>query len=176
MKSVSSKLFYYLFEDEGRISRLPFNVYFWPLNFLFNLIFFILIRRPELIGQEGDYLWIIRILIALMFLLLVHSLFSKRLHDLNKSKYFLYLCFVPFISVLLVIYVAFFPGTKGVNKYGEDPRDLERIKTKKRVKELQKQLKLLRKKEKEKQKLRADKEKIESLKNEIRSYESNNLD
>ena len=45
----------------------------------------------------------------------------KRLHDLNKSGWFILFSFIPIISFLLGIYMLFFKGTDGENQFGKDP-------------------------------------------------------
>ncbi|MDD2916373.1 MAG: DUF805 domain-containing protein [Candidatus Gracilibacteria bacterium] len=62
-----------------------------------------------------------------IFIILMGSIFIdvKRLRDLNKSHWLIILGFVPVINLLFFIYIIFFKGTIGPNKYGPDP--LEKI-------------------------------------------------
>ena len=45
----------------------------------------------------------------------------RRLHDLNKSGWFMLLGLVPFINIIFALYLLLAPGTNGWNEYGEDP-------------------------------------------------------
>ena len=45
----------------------------------------------------------------------------RRLHDLDKSGWWMLLLFVPLVNILFYIYILFFKGTEGPNQYGEDP-------------------------------------------------------
>ena len=45
----------------------------------------------------------------------------RRLHDLNKSGWFLLLGLVPFVNIIFVLYLWLAPGTVGWNRYGADP-------------------------------------------------------
>lgn len=63
-------------------------------------------------------------------LLLVSGLFGfvasimmleRRLHDLDKSGWWMLLLCVPLVNILFYIYILFFKGTEGPNQYGEDP-------------------------------------------------------
>lgn len=45
----------------------------------------------------------------------------RRLHDLDKSGWFILLAFVPIVNIAFLIYIWFFKGTDGYNRYGEDP-------------------------------------------------------
>ena len=42
----------------------------------------------------------------------------RRLHDTNKSGWWLLLCFVPFVGSIVILVLE---GTKGANKYGDEP-------------------------------------------------------
>lgn len=64
---------------------------------------------------------------GIILLILRISLSVRRLHDLDKPGWFLLiqaLFFIPGINLILFIfnlYLLFAPGTKGANKYGDDP-------------------------------------------------------
>ncbi|QCX02339.1 DUF805 domain-containing protein [Aggregatimonas sangjinii] len=49
----------------------------------------------------------------------------RRLHDTGKSGAFLLLGFVPFVSLILLVFYAT-EGDKNTNQYGEDPKDFSR--------------------------------------------------
>ena len=46
----------------------------------------------------------------------------RRLHDMNQSGWLLLLNLVPFVGYVFPLYVTFFPGTEGTNKYGSKPQ------------------------------------------------------
>jgi len=46
---------------------------------------------------------------------------SKRLHDLNKPGWITLGLLVPYLNILLFIYIAFAKGQGGLNKYGQEP-------------------------------------------------------
>ena len=45
----------------------------------------------------------------------------RRLHDTNKSGWWLLLCFVPFVGAIVLLVWMCSEGTKGANKYGDEP-------------------------------------------------------
>jgi len=45
----------------------------------------------------------------------------RRLHDLNKSGWFLLIALIPIIDIIFLLYIWLMPGTVGYNKYGADP-------------------------------------------------------
>lgn len=48
------------------------------------------------------------------------SLSIRRFHDLNKNGWFILLGIIPIINFFIMIYLYFFKGTVGLNKFGED--------------------------------------------------------
>ena len=49
----------------------------------------------------------------------------RRLHDQDKPGWFLLITLIPVIGGLFWFLIAFWPGTKGENDYGWDPREGE---------------------------------------------------
>ena len=56
----------------------------------------------------------------------------RRLHDTNRSGFFLLISFIPFIGGLVLLFFLIPEGTKGKNKFGPDP--LKRFARKRRKK------------------------------------------
>ena len=48
-------------------------------------------------------------------------LLIRRLHDLNRSGWWALIMLIPLVNLLFAVYVIFFKGTEGPNKYGPDP-------------------------------------------------------
>ena len=68
--------------------------------------------------------WIIIAFIVLVVLAYTVSsvmLQIRRLHDLNLSGFFLLLRLVPFVDVIICLYLTFAKGTTGDNRFGHDP-------------------------------------------------------
>ena len=45
----------------------------------------------------------------------------RRLHDTNRSGFFLLISFIPFIGGLILFFLLIPEGTKGKNRFGPDP-------------------------------------------------------
>lgn len=45
----------------------------------------------------------------------------RRLHDTNRSGWWLLLYFVPFVGAIVLLVFMCLEGTKGANKYGDEP-------------------------------------------------------
>lgn len=51
----------------------------------------------------------------------------RRLHDTDRSGWFILLAFVPVVGQLVLLVLCALPGTIGSNKYGLDPTDVAGI-------------------------------------------------
>ena len=47
----------------------------------------------------------------------------KRLHDVDKSGWFVILLLIPIVNFMLGLYMLLADGTVGPNRYGEDPKN-----------------------------------------------------
>jgi len=46
----------------------------------------------------------------------------RRLHDINRSGWWILIAFVPIVGAILLIYWYAQPGTAGANQFGPDPK------------------------------------------------------
>lgn len=90
-------------------------------------------RRPEywwfaLFVLVGNLLFaligigILKAIWGLALLLPSLAVGVRRLHDLDKSGWWLLLVLIPIIGGLILIYFFVQEGTKGANQYGPEPR------------------------------------------------------
>lgn len=108
---------YLLFTSRGRIDRLTF----WTSQLFIWAAFYILYSLLELFTGYTSTL----LVYPLLYWALVCTA-AKRLHDRNKSGYFLLLTFVPILGPLwLFLQLGFRKGNKTQNKYGLPPGQLE---------------------------------------------------
>ena len=101
---------------EGRANR-PQYWYFVLTQFLAFFILELLCVIP-----------FVNIIAFLALLVLCFGLFVpgiavtvRRLHDTNRSGWWLLLCFVPFVGSIVILVFMCLEGTKGANKYGDEP-------------------------------------------------------
>lgn len=47
----------------------------------------------------------------------------KRLHDVDKSGWFILLCLIPIVGFIFALYMLFADGTVGPNQFGPDPKN-----------------------------------------------------
>ena len=124
-ESVSTCLKKY-FVFEGRASR---SEYWW-----FQLIVSPSYYISTLMQNELGYFFLG---ITLFTLIPAISAGVRRLHDTNRSGFFLLLSFIPFIGGLILLFFFIAEGTKGKNKFGPNP--LKRV-INKRVRQKRKKI------------------------------------
>ncbi len=107
--SVSTCLKKY-FVFEGRASR---SEYWW-----FQLIVSPSYLISTILENEIGYFFLG---ITLFTLIPAISAGVRRLHDTNRSGFFLLISFIPFIGGLVLLFFLIPEGTKGKNKFGPDP-------------------------------------------------------
>ena len=108
-ESVSTCLKKY-FVFEGRASR---SEYWW-----FQLIVSPSYLISTILENEIGYLFLG---ITLFTLIPAISAGVRRLHDTNRSGFFLLISFIPFIGGLVLLFFLIPEGTKGKNRFGTDP-------------------------------------------------------
>lgn len=109
------------FTYAGRLNRKSYIYRNFFLSFVLNIIRIILavlaayIDALELLFTGLLYVSGIFGFVASIMML------ARRLHDLDKSGWWMLLLCVPLVNILFYIYILFFKGTEGPNQYGEDP-------------------------------------------------------
>lgn len=100
---------------DGRLNRKPYFLRNFAIGIISGLLGFI-------IEMSGSLLFaMLGLGVTLALTVCSVSLMVRRLHDLDKSGYFALIMLIPFINVLLGLYLLFFKGTDGYNRFGEDP-------------------------------------------------------
>ena len=121
------------FNPTGRVSRCTWWLHyvvishFAPFAIAMVITFVTFIIGP-LVGFEPatSYLGGLNIGVILMIVGFVWFYFSftiKRLHDQDRSAWWMLLPLIPLIGgIILLILAAFWPGTKDINRYGPQPQ------------------------------------------------------
>lgn len=101
----------------GRANRSEYW-YFVLASFLLAIIMNVIAAiLPDSIG------WILPLLLNLALLLPSIAVAIRRLHDINKSGWFLLLCLIPLVGLYL-IYLLAQPSDSGSNNHGEPSNNL----------------------------------------------------
>lgn len=120
-KKVFLEIFIYrLFSFKGRASRKEYIIKF------FTMLFFYCVAVYTSIYTDHSNSWIILVLDSLLVItLLVYTiqmfpLTHRRLHDLNASGWWQLITFIPCGQLMMIGFI-FFKGTKGTNRFGNEP-------------------------------------------------------
>lgn len=119
------------FAVSGRIGRLRYLAYVWGALMLSYLAMIPLMMIAGVFGaagasgspeaaMSGPLMFVVAALYV--FIIVVSCIYARRrLHDLDKSGWWLLVSLVPVVNFLFGIYVTFFPGTAGANRFGPAP-------------------------------------------------------
>lgn len=105
---------------EGRARRREYWMFY-----LFNIIFLIaaMILDSVLGLKVGSYGYgILYILYTLAVLIPGIAVSVRRLHDVNKSGWMMFISFIPLIGAIWLFILMVRDGTVGGNQYGPDPK------------------------------------------------------
>lgn len=93
--------------------------YFVLANFLISLVTNVLVF-------VSDHLSFVAIIVGLALFIPSLAVTIRRLHDTNKSGWYLLLGLIPLVNFYL-LYLMFVEGDRGPNQYGPDPKGQENI-------------------------------------------------
>lgn len=104
----------------GRARR---SEYWWYALFTFATSIVLSIVDALLFGMttQGQSIGILSGLFSLAVLLPSIAVGVRRLHDLDKSGWWLLLVFIPILGVLVLLFFFVQRGTQGTNRFGPDP-------------------------------------------------------
>ena len=112
------------FDFKGRARRKEY--WYYSLCF-FLMLFPTLIIGTALLYQNSNnyFLLIVAAVLALVHLIPNIAVTVRRLHDQNISGWVFLVNLIPYVGGIIVLVLMCLEGTKGENKYGEDPKELE---------------------------------------------------
>jgi uncharacterized membrane protein YhaH (DUF805 family) len=120
-----------LFSTKGRITRTTywlFGLAYFILSLIAVFADFMILGGFGVLEQQTPprFFGIFTAILGLVGFYPALVIQIKRLHDRDRSGWFLLLNFVPFLNLWVGIEIAFLPGTIGQNQYGPDPRQHNR--------------------------------------------------
>ena len=120
------------FKFEGRSRRAE---YWWPVLalFLFSIIIQIVSGIFVAMGDAGaiiaGLLMLVSVVVSLGTFIPSIAVAFRRLHDTDRSAWWLLIGFIPLIGAIVLIIFFALEGTKGSNKFGEDPKGFSSVET-----------------------------------------------
>jgi uncharacterized membrane protein YhaH (DUF805 family) len=97
---------------QGRAAR---PEYWWYILF-YVIAYLVLVAIDAALGMQ-----LLAVIFALAVLLPTLAVTVRRLHDLDKSGWWILIGFVPIVGAILLIYWYAQPGTPGDNRFGPQP-------------------------------------------------------
>lgn len=114
-----------VFSFEGRIGRMRYLAYGVGASILLMLAGSVAMGLTAgTMSSEGGLSVAMIVVMGLIVIasLVVTVMFGKRrFNDLNRSGWWSVLLFLPYINLLPLLYLVFFPGTQGSNSFGAAP-------------------------------------------------------
>ncbi len=113
-----------IFSFNGRIGRMRYLAYGIGVNMLLSIVMVPLLGASAAMGGDPTTSMLGMVAIGVFYLItiVVSVMFAKRrLNDLNRSGWWFLLFIIPVVNLLLAIYLIFFPGTDGSNRFGPAP-------------------------------------------------------
>lgn len=109
------------FTSKGRLNRKSYIYRSIFLSLVLSVIQVVLTFAANTIGAL-ELLFAVLLLVSGIFGFVAGiMMLARRLHDLDKSGWWMLLFCVPLVNILFYIYILFFKGIEGPNQYGEDP-------------------------------------------------------
>ena len=112
-----------IYTIEGRLNRLSYLKYQVLWTIISTVIGFIISLTGGIISTSSESI-VVTVPMAIWSIIAFVGnimLSIRRLHDLNKSGWFLLIWLIPFVNIIFLLYMCLAPGTVGYNKYGADP-------------------------------------------------------
>lgn len=105
----------------GRIGRLRYLAYSTGVYMLLSLMIIPFAGGAAFTGDPGVAMGGVMLLFYVLTFASAIIYSIRRLNDLDKSGWFSLLWFIPLINLLFTIYLIFFSGSEGSNRYGPAP-------------------------------------------------------
>ena len=99
---------------------------FWMFFLFSTIISVILAVVDEFMGWQfetgGDIIGFLSTLYYLAVVLPYLAVIVRRLHDTERTGWWMLIAFIPFVGVLILLVFLILQGTRGDNRFGPDPK------------------------------------------------------
>ena len=102
---------------EGRARRKEY----WMFT-LFNFIIMMILQSLAKLGSIGIVFFILYVVYLLAVLLPSLGVAVRRLHDTDRSGWWLLIAFIPIVGAIVLIVFCCMDGTPGDNRFGANPK------------------------------------------------------
>ncbi len=118
-----------VFSFSGRIGRMRYLAYSFGISFLLMFIVGFVTAMMGYMGEAagesmlGIVVLGVSALVYLAVIVLSIGFAKRRFNDLDRSGWWILTFLVPLVNLLVSIYLVFFPGSEGSNKFGPAPAE-----------------------------------------------------
>jgi uncharacterized membrane protein YhaH (DUF805 family) len=118
-----------VFSFSGRIGRMRYLAYSFGISFLLMFIVGFVTAVMGYMGAAagesmlGIVVLGITTLVYIAVIVLSIGFARRRFNDLDRSGWWILTFLIPLVNLLVSIYLVFFPGSEGSNKFGPAPTD-----------------------------------------------------
>lgn len=124
-ESTWTKLKENFFTHKGRLNREPYILRVTVVTLIYIADFATLLYIDTIPMRElTDFGVFLAVILSIALIILAVSIFClaiRRLHDLDRSGWWVLLSFVPIINFIFGLYLMFRKGVAGGNRFGADP-------------------------------------------------------
>lgn len=109
------------FTSKGRLNRKSYIYRSIFLSLVLSVIQAVLTFASNTIGALELLFAVLLLVLGIFGVVASIMMLARRLHDLDKSGWWMLLLCVPLVNLFFAIYFYFFKRTEGPNQYGDDP-------------------------------------------------------
>ncbi|WP_454879082.1 DUF805 domain-containing protein [Sphingobacterium detergens] len=110
---------------EGRARRKEYWMYMLAQFILILALVIVSAIFYAISSTLGGLIYGIIGLVSLALIIPTLAVTVRRLHDTNKSGWFILVSLIPFVGGIYLFYLEILEGDKGPNQYGPDPKAVE---------------------------------------------------
>ncbi len=109
-----------IFSVSGRLGRIRYLTYGFAIMLVSSILMGVI---GAIMGAQMDSPLYMLIMGVIYIAALVVSVMIavQRLHDLDKTGWLYLLFLIPIVNIIFGLYILFWPGSKGANRYGNPP-------------------------------------------------------
>ena len=122
----NNKTWYHFSGRIGRLRYLSYQLLITILLYLFSYLLFTIFGafsdiHDSFVKTIIAIIWLPLYIITTIYCVFIYP--KRRLNDLGRSGWLALTMFLPFVNIVLVIFLIFAKGDDGVNQYGAPPRE-----------------------------------------------------
>ena len=112
-----------MFSFNGRMRRIHYFLYGLAGGLIFSVAYLIIAFAFGAMFGSFAVSLVLLIPCYIAYLWVTLAIGVKRLHDIDKSGWYLLILLIPIVNFFWALYMLFADGTVGPNRFGKDPKN-----------------------------------------------------